>query len=266
MKKLLFFGLLSLSLLACEKEISVDLNTADPKIVVEATLNDQETLATVKLSKTVNFSDPNAYPAVSGAEVVIVDNMGNTWVCTETAPGIYQNTQLRGVVGQTYTLKITTADDQMFTAESTLPAPVPVDSISIVESTFPGAGNDTTSYFVIPRYLDPIGVQNNYRFIQSLNGAKDPTIIVRNDNVFIGKVNEQPLFSQDLEIHSGDVLDIEMMGIDRGVYDYFFSLSQSVSNSPDASGVPGNPVSNISGGALGYFSAFSIQKFTVVIP
>lgn len=266
MKKLLFFGLFSLSLFACEKEISVDLNTADPKIVVEATLNDQESLATVKLSKTVNFSDPNAYPAVSGAEVVISDNAGNSWICSETASGIYQNTQLLGVVDRTYTLSIKTSDGQLFTASSTLPAPVAVDSFSIVESTFPGANNDTTTYFVIPRYLDPIGVQNNYRFIQSLNGAKDLTIIVRNDNVFAGTVNEQPLFSQELEIHSGDVLDIEMMGIDRGVYDYFFSLNQSIGSGPDASGVPSNPVSNIRGGALGYFSAFSVQKFTVVIP
>jgi hypothetical protein len=267
MKKILYIALASLSLFSCTKEIQIDLNSSDPKLVIEATLNDQSDLASVKLFRSVNFSDPNVFPAVSDATVQISDSDGNTWQCIETTPGIYLNNQLRGVVGRTYFLDITLTDGQKFTAKSTLPKPVPLDSVSIIENTFgPGAGGDSTTYYVIPRYLDPAGEQNNYRFIQILNGNIDPTIIPRNDNVFNGKVNEQPLFSPDLEIHSGDVLEIEMMGIDRSVYDYFFSLSQSVGGDPNAASVPGNPISNLSGGALGYFSAFSLQKITVLVP
>ncbi len=270
MNKLFFVGLICLTLVSCEKEIQIDLNSAEPKLVVEAYLSDQSDTATVILTRTVNFSDPSSYPAVTDATVIIKDSEGNAWNCTQSTPGNYQNTNLRGKIGQKYVLTITTADGQEYTAESTLPAPVTLDKIDFRELAFGppgGGGNDSTSFALIPRYFDPSDTQNNYRFIQTVNAERDLSIQVRNDNIFDGKVNEQPLFSVDVEIYSGDIVTLEMMCIDKGAYDYFFSLSQYLSsNGPNSAGVPANPVSNISNGALGYFSAFSFQKKTVVVP
>jgi hypothetical protein len=270
MNKLFFMGLICLTLVSCEKEIQIDLNSAEPKLVVEAYLSDQSDTATVTLTRTVNFSDPSTYPAISDAIVVITDLEGNTWNCTQSTPGTYQNTNLRGKIGQKYFLSITTADGQKYTAESTLPAPVMLDKIDFRELAFGppgGGGGDSVSFALIPRYFDPADAQNNYRFIQTVNGERDLSIQVKNDNIFDGRVNEQPLFSVDVEIYSGDIVTLEMMCIDKGAYDYFFSLSQYLStNGPNAAGVPANPVSNISNGALGYFSAFSFQKRTVVVP
>ena len=268
MKKILFLSFLRLSLMACEKEIEVDLNAANPKLVVEASLNDQSDIATVQLSYTVNFSESNTLPPSTGASVIITDHEGGTWSLIETSPGIYQHMSLRGTIGHTYYLTIITTDNQSFSAESTIPVPVTLDSLSFIERQGPpGNGGDTISYFVIPRYFDPAGAQNNYRFVQILNGTVDHSILVNNDNIFDGRVNEQPIFSPDVEIHSGDTFTLEMMNIDKAVYDYFYSLSQSIgSGGPNSASVPANPVSNISNGALGYFSAFSSQKITVNVP
>jgi hypothetical protein len=56
-----------------------------------------------------------------------------------------------------------------------------------------------------------------------------------------------------------------MRCIDGPVYDYFFSLNSIQGNGPGGGTTPTNPVSNISGGALGYFSAFTVQKVSAVV-
>jgi glutaminase len=54
-----------------------------------------------------------------------------------------------------------------------------------------------------------------------------------------------------------------MWCIDRDVHTYFNSLNQLQNNQ---AGTPTNPISNIKGGALGYFSAHSLRSRKVVIP
>jgi hypothetical protein len=58
-----------------------------------------------------------------------------------------------------------------------------------------------------------------------------------------------------------DSVTIEMHCIDKPVYDYYYSLGNR-----DNSATPANPVSNIVGGALGYFSAHTVRKTTAVVP
>jgi hypothetical protein len=92
---------------ACKKVIDVDLNSAAPHIVIEGTMSDQPGPYFVKLSKTVNFSDANTFPTVSGALVKITDNIGTTEILTETNPGTYSTSSaLIGIVGRTYTLTV----------------------------------------------------------------------------------------------------------------------------------------------------------------
>jgi hypothetical protein len=54
-----------------------------------------------------------------------------------------------------------------------------------------------------------------------------------------------------------------MANIDRPVYDYF---NQLATNTNGQGATPANPVSNFSGGCLGYFSARSTDVKTVIIP
>ena len=56
---------------------------------------------------------------------------------------------------------------------------------------------------------------------------------------------------------------IEIDHIDEKVYNYWFSLSQNVN---DATAAPANPVTNLSNGALGYFSAFSRSSVEGIVP
>jgi Domain of unknown function (DUF4249) len=270
MKHFLIILSVSLFLTSCTKEIEMDLKEVTPVLVIEAKINDQGQPATVDLSLSNDFNDPNIYDVVMGATIEVADQNGQIWAFAETTPGHYTNDQLIGQPGITYSLAVQTTDGKSYTATSTMPYPVALDSLTLQDrSSFgpPTAGTDDPIYIAIPRYFDPAGVSNHYLFEQTLNGIKDKELIVRDDNIFNGKQNEQPIFNQDLEIHSGDTLRVDMLNIDPEVYLFFFSLLQSMSGTMNSSATPSNPVSNIKGDiALGYFSAYSVRQIEVVVP
>ena len=102
----LILSLSTIMFVACEKVIDIDLNDVEPKIVVEANIDDIEGPYQVKLTKTVNYNQSNMFPTVSDAVVTLSDSEGNTEVLVESVPGIYVSTLIEGVPGRTYTLDI----------------------------------------------------------------------------------------------------------------------------------------------------------------
>jgi hypothetical protein len=116
----------------------------------------------------------------------------------------------------------------------------------------------------VPGYQDSLGLGNYYRFVLWRNGSVLSDIDVRDDKNSDGRTISQPIFvlSEDLEVN--DTVRVEMQTIDKPIYKYFYALAASMGNGPNAS-VPGNPVSYLSGGALGYFSAHTRQERTVII-
>jgi hypothetical protein len=251
-------------LFSCEKEIELDLNTSNTKYVVEGELPQNE-VATVKITKTINFSDSNNFPAVKLANVSITDNLGNIEQLTETSAGVYKTLKIKGEEGKTYTLNIK-ADGNTFTAKSTMPNVVKLLGLKTSLSSFapPGAASKD-NYTIFPQFIDPAEPGNGYRFIQTRNGELDKSILIANDNIGNGQPNSRPIFSQGFDIKLGDKVTVEMRCIDVPVYDYFYSLTSIQGNGPGGGTTPTNPVSNISGGALGYFSAFTSQKVTVEV-
>lgn len=248
----------------CKKDIKLDLNQSTSQIVIEGIVSDKSTTQTVAISKSVNFYDPNTYPAVTGAIVTISDNGSTPVLATELPGGIYQIQGMTATYGHTYYMSVTIAGTT-YTAQSKMPYPVTLDDITFYNNN-PGAKPDKKEYSAIPKFDDPVLYQNSYKFVQYDNGIKDNTVIVRNDNITNGKTNEEPIFSRDFKIKEFDTVTVEMYGIDPNVYHYFFLLSTQSGSGPGGGTTPSNPESNISGGVLGYFSAQTYQTKTVVVP
>jgi hypothetical protein len=266
MKKLhLIYALAIASMLfvSCEKVVDLDLNDNNATLVIEGNITNDIAPFYVTLSKTVPFGQNSIYPAVTNAVVVINDNSGNKDTLTHIGNGKYKTNTTIGVPGRTYSLTVDT-DGKIYTANSTMPELVNLDSLRNTSFTF---GN-TANKVVIPIYQDPIREGNNYRFIYSINGKIDQTYIQWNDNVNNGDVNQRPIFSNDpdVETKTGDVVSIEMQCIDRVVYTYYFTLAQIAGNGPGGGTTPTNAPNNITGGALGLFSAHCTQTKSIVIP
>jgi hypothetical protein len=250
------------SFTACEKVISIDIDETDKRYVIEGNIsNVTSEPAEVKLSQTKNFSDDNNFIGISGATVTIQVNNNSTYTLTEVAQGIYRTSAFAGIPGNTYKLTVS-INNQTFTSVSTMPLQlVKLDTITASDFSAPGA----TRKIVTPSYQDPAGPGNSYRFIQSINGKADKKIFVQNDELSDGRRITRPLVNQDSDIKSGNFIEVKMLCIDANVYKYFYSLDQAATGSNQSS-TPANPVSNISGGALGYFSAHSVSSKNTVAP
>ncbi len=254
-------------LASCEKVIDVDLNNAAKRYVIEAIITDRPGSCKVLLTQTKNFDENNSFIGTGGAQVTIAGNNGVPVRLIETSAGVYEAPAFVGTPGNTYNLRVA-VNGETFTATSLMPAPVPFDSLYITERTF---FNETNKYATV-RYKDPAGVQNAYRFIQYVNGVKEKTIFVRDDDSNDGLSIERALLyfyddeeAEEKKLKRGDNLTVEMLSISYPVYKYWYSLEQGATGSSQ-SATPGNPVTNIQGGALGYFSAHTIQTKTVVVP
>jgi hypothetical protein len=247
---------LLISLAACQKVIDIDLNSADPQIVVEAYINDQAEPCSVKISQTVNFSEANDFPPLSNAEVILKDDLGNAETLTETSPGLYTSSLMFGTPGRKYFLEIKN-NDKTYQAESYLARPVEIDSIVIAKSLF---GNNKTvqSYF-----HDPSGEKNYYRIIRTFRGERQNSFTILNDNLRDG---QQIMINQNLQTDKlipGDTILVELQSIDFNAFEFYRTFNQANRRGPTAT--PANPENNFTNGALGIFSAYATRSKMIVV-
>jgi len=248
---------LSLALPACKKVIHPDLNHAEPQIVIEGVINSTPGPYHVKISKTVNFESSNIFPPVSGATVRITDSTnGQTAILSESTLGVYSTSAIAGVPKHTYLLQVQ-AEGQQYTARSTMPALVPLDSITFVQNL---DFNNKSVINAVVNFKDPPGLGNYYGFTEFVNRVQMPDIFVFEDRLSDARYIRQTLFNDTSRLHTGDTLVVEMYGVDKNNYDYFNTLLQVTGNNSFRSATPANPNSNISNGALGYFTARTLTQ------
>jgi hypothetical protein len=262
LKKYFSTILMGIFLLGCEKEITLPLDENQSMLVIDAVVTDEAGPYYVKLTKSVAVSDVSKFPEVSNALVIMKDNFGLSDTLKYSNKGLYLTHKIKGAYGNTYFLEVM-LDGKKYTAQSTMPNKVPFDSLTINFLTF----FNEARYSVIPMYTDPIALGNNYRFIQTINDTLDKTYHIFNDNLNNGKENQRPLNidSDSLQVKLNDFVSVEMQCISSPTYLYYYSLRQISGAGAGGGTTPSNPPSNIMGGALGLFSAHTVQRKKIQI-
>ncbi len=233
----------------CKKIIDIDIKNGSGELVIEGVITNSS-YAEVHISQTVPFSSSNNFAGISSADVRITDDQGKVYILAETTKGVYENKQMLGLPGHTYQLNVLSGGKQ-FSATSTMPPVVSLDTVLLDQMSVFG----TTTYIAKPRYKDPAGLGQCYRFIETINRNRYPIDWVWDDRVFDDGIKTIPLLQTDSVIHVKDTVQIEMQCVDKPVFRYFTSLTDMQNNMT----TPVNPPGNISGGALGYFSAHTSQ-------
>lgn len=246
---------------ACEKVIDVDLEAANRRYVVEAVVtNDSAQPVQLLLSQTMAFAERTEFNGVGGAVASIRVDGGAEFPLTQARAGVYETRAFVGQPGHRYDLRVQ-VNGQTFTATSTMPRQlVSLDSLWVEDLA---AGGDPIKT-IYPSYQDPPGTGNAFRFVQYANGVQVRAIFVQNDARSEGLRITRPLVNPDGVLKRGDLVRVDLLHISAPVYLYWFSLDQAATGSSQAT--PANPVSNVEGGALGYFSAHSVDTRSLVLP
>ncbi|MFC3196894.1 DUF4249 domain-containing protein [Parapedobacter deserti] len=239
---------------SCEDLIDINLNDADPKLVIAASVSNRLEQQRVVISRTVAFSSNSAFDPIANAEVTMTDGGGRLYKFTESQPGIYTNL-FQGKEGERYEL-VVAVEGQVFTAVSIMPPRVMPDSIgTAVRSIF---GEEQK--FVAVKYQDPPG-RNYYRFLWSVNNSPFKMLRVTDDKYNDGRYVSEDVTDFETELVAGDSVVIWMQSIDKPAFDFW----NAVGSINPGSAAPANPPSVFGDGALGYFSAHALSEISTVV-
>jgi hypothetical protein len=261
------FGIFILVILlaSCEKIIDVKINDSEPQIVIEGVMNTDTSIYSVFIKTTVPYnSTSNSF--IDNATVTLSDDFGFSEVLSFVGNGEYQTSNIAGVVGRTYTVSVD-HEGVNYQNYSKINSPVAIDSINLYfvpENTIPGVdeGNYLRIYFT-----DPVGIGNKQRliFIKNdtvYNGPDDYHLY--NDNFDDGLQEVSVYF--DYKLNSGDKVKVELWTIDDHVHEYYTTLENIISQGFAPSGVPDNPNSIWTNGALGFYNAYSFDSDSLIVP
>jgi len=250
---ILFFAF---SLISCEEVIDINLNDVDPKIVIEGDINNLSSVQNIRVSRTVPFDAVINSEPIPNASVVVESQNGTRYTFRHTNNGIYQHRNFNPMEKINYTLTVT-VDDEAFQATSQMPTYVEVDSLGIVEEKL----FDSLYYFINLKFLDPINQPNFYKYNVSVNGGPYSFSTVFSDKFNDGLNVTHQITNSKNDLALGDSLIIRRYSIDASTYKYWSDV-QSIN---PGSAAPANPKSNITNGALGYFSVSSAKELSVKI-
>lgn len=278
---------------SCEKAISFVPDNAEPLVVVEATI-ENGLPPTVILTKSVNYfsqisPDILAASFIRNASVQIsngtrthtlkeykIDGINNYDLYYYSIDSSSLATAFVGELSTSYSLKIV-VDGKEYTATTTIPALTKtIDSLWWLRPT----GNTDTSFArVMARITDPPGYGNYVRYFTKRNS--EPFWPGRNsafdDQIVDGTtydvqvdrgVNRNEEIDEETYAYfdRGDTVTVKQANIDKATYDFWRTLEYSYASIGNPFSSPTKVLSNIKGGALGYFGGYAAQYATVIIP
>ena len=274
----LYTLLLLLLTLSCQKEIELDYRDIEPVVSIEGRVTNEQVY--VLITRTRSMNDSVKSRGIGGAVVTISSEDGTEQLVYDVRDGYYRPASgMKGVPGRTYRLDVT-LDGHQYAASSTMPRQAPIVSTQFIWQSL--LDNGMLMYEMWAS--DPEPDVRNYYWYRVDRRAKDPKVRQKqgtdayrwssfddrgaiNARIYrdIMCVNEEMMDGQDIEddqlksiLFDGDTITLQLMTIDRAMFEYYQSLSVGQR-------MGANPISNISGGCLGYFAAGSVSHADTVI-
>lgn len=264
-------GLILAVFTACTDVVDVDVPTAAPRLVIEASIdwekgttgNDQ----VIKLSTSTPYFDTTTSSIVTGASVRVTnDTTGDEFIFTDQNDGTYTTNSFVPVLNQSYTLTVVHGTE-VYTANETM---MPVASINEVNQSTED-GFDTEMLEVNVLFDDPADEENYYLakfqavgdLLPNLEDVSDEFTNGNEMTVFFEKEDEE----EGDEFQAGDVVDISLHGISSRYYEYIrLLIEQSDSGGGPFDATPaqlrGNCINAINPDnyAFGYFRVTEVDR------
>lgn len=265
---------------ACTERIDIELDSTYRRLVVEGAVTTDSVNHQVRLSLSSDYFYNQPSPRLSGARVEI--SFGEENLVLEeldNEPGCYETPYaFRGVPGTTYSLEISQVDvdedgmEESYHASSTMPGGAELHEIVLRYFETP-----VVSGYQVNLYAShPLDQRDwfGFKLIKNSDLLTDSLMkySVLSDDLFdTGYFPGLPVgFLSDDEpreaVISGDTVTLELDCIEQAYYNFVTDAQlEMVGYNPLFSGPPANVSSNIDG-AQGIFTAYSIQRTSVIVP
>ena len=277
---------------ACERSVNFRLNETDQKLVVEATIeNNQPPL--VILSRSLGYFstiDPSSLQNnfIHNAEVFVSNgpllhklkeypvDLGNGYTgFYYSIDSTHLTSAFLGELNHQYSLRII-AEGKEYSSTTTIPK-VTKHLDSLWWKPAP-PGNEPDEVEVMVKATDPPGYgdyvryftkRNSEPFFAGLNSVFDDQVIDGTTyNVQVERGWDRNINSGDRTTFfmKGDTVTLKLCNIDKATFDFWRTMEYSYSSIGNPFSSPAKVLSNISGNALGYFGGYAAQTKTIIIP
>jgi len=259
-----------LFLTGCEKAINVPLQTASPRLVIDASIDWVKNTAGNKqkivLSTTTGYYS-SEFPSVSGAEITVTDPSNTVFEFVETpGTGQYICSNFLPVIGHTYHLKIV-LNGETYTASDTFTS-VPKIEDTIEQNNKGGETGDEIE--ITFSYKDDATQENFYLNSITQPHSPFPELEVEDDEQTNGNLMQESFSHEKLK--PGDQIDLKLYGISKSYYNYMSKLILATGNDGNPfpatpSAVRGNIINqtNDNNYAFGYFRLVEVATKSYTI-
>ncbi len=289
MRNLILIALV-FNLMACEKNVELNISASDPVLVVDAQVENGQP-ARVVLTKSLNYFSELSSQALSNSFVhnadVFVSNGSVTQKLIEytvpLSPGInafYYSvnpaapaTAFLGEVGKDYTLNVTAENMRYTSTTSILPFNATLDSVWVK----PAPQNpDTTKRLLYLRITDPPGRGNYVRYFTRVNSGQ---FLPGENSVFDDQIIDGTTFDVTLNpgidrndppkadsnyFKRGDTISVKFAIIPKSTYTFWNTWEFAYQSIGNPFAQPNKVIGNISNGALGAFCGYASRQITIV--
>lgn len=216
---IIYIILLNLLISSCVEPITIETETFDDLIVIEALITNEFKHHQISLTKTYGL-DQNVAQALRNASVRIVDSEQNTYTFTEESPGGYvSHLEFEAIPNRSYQLLITTSEGKEYQSnQSVLPSETQIESVTINTGL---NEDDILGVSINANSFDPNGESKYYRYeyeetykIIAPRWSPYNSIIVTQDSVDLEeRTKEEKTCYKTL--HSTDIIQTQTTGLEE---------------------------------------------------
>lgn len=247
---------------ACEREIFLELEEEDRRVVIQGWLTNLDEPSRFSVGYSGSFFDAVEMEMIPGAQMVVRDDFGNAEELQEVAPGIHETVAFRAVQQRNYTLEVE-VNGEVFTATNYMPR------ISTIKYAFP-VYNDTIvfgeGYYIFMAADEPAGLGDYYQFRMYRNDSlfDSPSDVLVSDDALVD--GQESFFLYPYPHEKGDTVVAEVRGISELSYTYFISYLQQANGGGGPFGSPpANLITNWDNKALGFFGTAAVVRDTLIV-
>jgi hypothetical protein len=256
-------------LMSCEEVIDLDLNDAEPRIVIEGAVTQDNKPCLVRVSTTGDFYTGEGMTAITDAKVNLSSDNGYNEDLFNAGNGFYYAVNLLPEAKVLYTLTVKHGDI-IYSASDSMPEKTVIEKLDYNISELGGEGPEQDEYDIhydINCYFnDKEGIKNYYLLQLKRNNE-----IVDNrrgkyyllvDDYLDGEMIAYTFFG--IGANNNDTIEITLSAVGPATYEYYRTLNDVLIQGGMGT-TPYNPVTNFNNNALGYFGTFTFDSREIII-